>query len=685
MKQWIIYLNVLFSIGLTTAQDPGWGLGAGSERGEIAQWTYEVISVNEDQFDLVFKARLTDGWVLYSTRSAPGGSLPAEFEYPETGIELVGEINEGKTYEKFQEVFGVTETFFKDQAYFRQRVRLTDLTERRFEVQVFYQVCENDLCIAQDHSFGFEVIREGNRSTIQVSAKTTPTAGFGDPRKGEVPGYFRLRLKDREMLEQPDEGRSGGIAWDILLKGLLGGLIAVFTPCVLPLVPLTVNFFSKNQEGEKSNRYRALTYAFFIVGIYLLFSLPFHLVRGLDPQLLNSLATNVWMNLAFFLVFLIFALSFFGWFELRLPTSWGMKADRAADTASGPLGIFFMALTLVIVSFSCTGPILGLLLGSTALGTGDVATNLSFGMLGFGLGLALPFSLLSFFPGWLKRFPRSGGWMEFIKITLAFLELALAIKFLSNADLVGNWNLLKREVFIGLWMLILLAYGLFLGGVLKFPRFSFEKGSMRWRSTLITLITFGFLYLGGGLYGNSSLKTISGLLPPDFYSLKEKSGDCPLGLDCYKDFETGLAMAQRTDKPLLLDFTGWACANCRQMEQYVWSRPDIFRILKEDVVLISLYTDDRTRLSEKDQFEIALDNGLNKRIQTVGQFWGTFQFLNFGAISQPYYVLLSPDLEVLSPAKQSSGATEYRNWLISGIERHRKESLTSADTKLFQP
>jgi len=685
MKQWIKGFSILLFAGMLKAQVPGWSPGEGSQREEVAQWTYDVISVGEDQFDLVFEARLSKGWVLYSTRSAPGGSLPAEFEYPQTGVELMGEIEEGVTHEKFQEVFGVTETFFKERAYFRQRVRLTDPGERNFEVLLFYQVCENDLCIAQDRSFGFEVVRRENRSVIQVSTKPKKSTGLGDPDRGGVPGFFRLPLRDREMLGQQAEPSRSGIAWDILLKGLIGGLIAVFTPCVLPLVPLTVNFFSRDQEAGRSNRYRALIYAFFIAGIYLLFSLPFHLIRGLDPQLLNGLATNVWMNLAFFAVFLIFALSFFGWFELRLPTSWGMKADRAAETARGPLGIFFMALTLVIVSFSCTGPILGLLLGSTALGTGDVAANLSMGMLGFGLGLALPFSMLSFFPGWLKRIPRSGGWMEFIKITLAFLELALAIKFLSNADLVGNWNLLKREVFIGLWMLILLAYGLFLGGVLKFPRYHFEKGSMRWRYTLITLITFCFLYLGGGLYGNSSLKNISGLLPPDFYSLKEKSGDCPLGLDCYKDFKTGLAVAQRTDKPLLLDFTGWACANCRQMEQDVWSRPDIFRILKEDVVLISLYTDDRTRLSVDDQFEIALDNGLNKRIQTVGQLWGTFQFLNFGAISQPYYILLSPDLEVLSPAKQSSGATEYRSWLISGIERHRKESLTSADSKPPQP
>lgn len=664
-----LLLSVVTNLALIAQENPFFP-GGGNGQEDIVQWSLEIRKGTSDTFDLEYTGKLKPGWVLYSSYTAEGGSLPAVFEYPDQGVELLGEIREGKTYEKYQEVFGVTETFFKDEARFTQGIRLTDKSPRRFQVFLSYQVCEEELCIPFEQVFEFEVVNQGGEPVIRPAVTgMAGDQGTGGSFTGNAPEYFQLPLKNRELLQGATVAESGSISWDIFLKGLIGGLIAVFTPCVLPLVPLMVNFFSK-QEEARTKRGGGLVYAFFIILIYLLLSLPFHLIRGIDPQILNNLATNVWMNLSFFAVFLIFALSFFGLFEIRLPVGWGARADKASDTLKGPLGVFFMALTLVIVSFSCTGPILGLLLGSTALGEGDVAVNLSLGMAGFGLGLALPFTLLSFFPRWLSSLPRSGGWMEFIKITLAFLELALAIKFLSNADLVGNWNLLKREIFIGAWILIVLAYTLYLLGVLRFSANRFAPGSWSWRIPVIALMIFSGTYLCLGLVGESRLSAISGLLPPDFYSLNSTRTECPLGLECYKDFEEGWRASRASGKPMLLDFTGWACANCRQMEQDVWSRPEIYGLIRDDFVLVSLYTDDRTPLPGDQRFQVELRGGLQKSIRTIGQKWGTFQFLNFGAISQPYYVLLSPELELLSPATQTESARDYQSWLKSGLRRY---------------
>ena len=335
------------------------------------------------------------------------------------------------------------------------------------------------------------------------------------------------------------------------------------------------------------------------------------------------------------------------------------------------MGIFFMALTLAIVSFSCTGPILGGLLGSTTLAEGNVATNLTSGMVGFGLALALPFALFAMFPAWLNSLPKSGGWMTTVKVVLGFLELALAFKFLSNADLVGNWGILKREIFVGIWVVLFVLMTLYLFGLFRFPHDGPKKNLSPSRK-IVGLISFAFtVYLVLGLFKITSLKLLSGFPPPGFYSVVETESDCPLGLDCFKDFEEGVAYAQEVNKPILLDFTGWACVNCRKMEENVWSDPNVYPLLKDEYVLISLYVDDRKELPDSEKFDFKYDSGRVKAIETIGQKWGTFQTINFNAASQPYYVLMSPELEILNEAVQYVDVDTYEDWLKSGLEKHQ--------------
>ena len=453
--------------------------------------------------------------------------------------------------------------------------------------------------------------------------------------------------------------------------GFIGGLIALLTPCVFPMIPLTVSFFTKQTKQKSKGIANALLYGFFIVLIYFLLSLPFHLFNSVDSQILNTIATNIWLNVFFFVIFVFFAFSFFGYYELTLPSSWANKMDSASSKVGGGLGIFFMALTLAIVSFSCTGPILGGLLGSTTLAEGNVATNLTSGMVGFGLALALPFALFAMFPAWLNSLPKSGGWMTTVKVVLGFLELALAFKFLSNADLVGNWGILKREIFVGIWVVLFVLMTLYLFGLFRFPHDGPKKNLSPSRK-IVGLISFAFtVYLVLGLFKITSLKLLSGFPPPGFYSVVETESDCPLGLDCFKDFEEGVAYAQEVNKPILLDFTGWACVNCRKMEENVWSDPSVYPLLKDEYVLISLYVDDRKELPDSEKFDFKYDSGRVKAIETIGQKWGTFQTINFNAASQPYYVLMSPELEILNEAVQYVDVDTYEDWLKSGLEKHQ--------------
>ena len=629
-----------------------------------AVWTHEVNKISDTEFELVFKGKIMDGWHVYSQYTAEGGSLPSEFTFEKAGeeYELLGKTEESETIKEYSDIFEVEETFFKKEAIFTQKIRLLDSGVRQVSVNLFYQICK-EVCIPKD--FLFEISLDG--SSFVGEDKIL------DERSALINESLRIDLKNQALLNQ---GGFNGVSkksdlWMIFSLGFLGGLIALLTPCVFPMIPLTVSFFTKHSREKSKGAFHAILYGFFIVLIYFLLSLPFHLFDSVDSQILNTIATNVWLNVFFFIIFVVFAFSFFGYFELTLPNSWANKMDAASSKVGGALGVFFMALTLAIVSFSCTGPILGGLLGSTTLAGGNVATNLSAGMVGFGLALALPFALFALFPTWLNSLPKSGGWMTTVKVVLGFLELALAFKFLSNADLVGHWGILKREIFLGIWILLFLLMTLYLFGVFRFPHDG-PKGELSPTRRLFGVLSLAFTaYLVLGSFNLTSLKVLSGFPPPDFYSVVEQESDCPLGLDCFKDFDEGVAYAKEVDKPILLDFTGWACVNCRKMEENVWSHPDIYPLLQNEYVLISLYVDDRKLLPEEEQFDFQFESGRIKAIETVGQKWGTFQTINFNAASQPYYVLLSPNLELLNDAVQYVDVDAYSEWLRSGLERHQ--------------
>jgi thiol:disulfide interchange protein DsbD len=475
-----------------------------------------------------------------------------------------------------------------------------------------------------------------------------------------------LSLKNKHFLSNGlvDEQDTSPLL-NLFLLGFLGGLIALLTPCVFPMIPLTVSFFLKQGSSLRNGIFNALLYGGFIVLIYVLLSIPFHFLDSLNPEILNSISTNVPLNLVFFAVFVFFAFSFFGFYELTLPSSWGNSTDQSSNL-KGITGIFFMALTLAIVSFSCTGPILGSLLAGSLTADGG-ALQLTAGMTGFGVALALPFALFALFPNALNVLPKSGGWMTMVKVVLGFLELALALKFLSNADLVSHWGLLKREVFVGIWTFLALGLTLYLFGLFRFPHdIKGKLSKVRMGLGALSLLLTAYLF-NGLVSKENTLTLLSGFPPPAFYSIYTTTSDCPLGLDCYKDFERGLAVARLQNKPILLDFTGWACVNCRKMEENVWSKPAIFSLLNEEVVLISLYIDDRTALLDNDQFNFQYSDGRIRSINTVGEKWATFQSLNFSTASQPYYVLMQPDGTLLNTPIQYTDAATYLSWLKAGL------------------
>ena len=648
-------------------------IGYGQDDENPVLWSHEINKISESDYELIFKGKIAEGWHVYSQYTNEGGSLPSEFTFHGNGTDyqLEGKTSESETITEYSEIFEVDEVFFKKNAVFTQRIKLINPSLTQINVELFYQVCK-EVCITKEHIFRIALNGEG----IVIEDQNI------DERSLAMSSSLKLNLKNKERLQSDDQKnlKSGSGLWVVFGLGFLGGLIALLTPCVFPMIPLTVSYFTKHSKNKSTGIFEASLYGFFIVLIYFLLSLPFHIFDSVDPQILNTIATNIWLNIGFFVVFVFFAFSFFGYYELTLPSSWSSKMDNISSKVGGGFGIFFMAVTLAIVSFSCTGPILGGLLGGTTLAEGDVAYNLSAGMLGFGVALALPFTLFALFPSMLNALPKSGGWMNTVKVVLGFLELALAFKFLSNADLVGNWGFLKREIFLGIWILLFFLMTLYLFGVLKFPHEGPRRKLPMARLTAGVISAAFTLYLILGVLNITNLKFLSGFPPPDFYSVVEKDNNCPLGLNCFKDFEQGMAYAQKENKPVLLDFTGYACVNCRKMEENVWSEPDIFEILDEDYVLISLYIDDRKSLPEDEKFDYKFESGRVKNIGTIGEKWGTFQTLNFGAASQPYYVLLSPDLEVLNSSIQNADSEAYKNWLEEGLSNFdavKKGELTS--------
>ena len=632
------------------------------------QWSVSVEPTDQGH-NLIMSAKIDQGWHLYSQTQFGDefeGPIRTEFYYnaSDSTYVLQGPTQEPEVEPVYDPVFELDVIYFEDEVSFVQPIKIINAQGNILTAEVYYSVCDAEKCLPPDtKTFTLNL---ATMDLLQQELVLTE-------RDMLLSQALELKLKGQENYT-PEEEKQQGLG-TIFFLGFIGGLLALLTPCVFPMIPLTVSFFTKSAQNKATGTIKAITYGAFIFLIYVLLSIPFHLLDSVQPEILNNISTNVYLNVAFFVIFIAFAFSFFGYYELTLPQSWSAKMDDKANQVGGYVGIFFMALTLAIVSFSCTGPILGSLLGGSLTSDGG-AIQLTAGMGGFGLALALPFALFALFPNWLNALPKSGGWLNTVKVVLGFLEVALAFKFLSNADLVEHWGLIKRELFIGIWMVCAAGIALYLFGFIRFPHDGPKGQKIAKGNWLFGLLSVAaFIYLAPGLTNTpaANLKLLSGFPPPLFYSYYDKGSSAPLGLEAYKDFDQGMAAAKASGKPLMIDFTGWACVNCRKMEEQVWSTPEVFELLSQEYVLVSLYVDDRKALLADEQFSYAQPNGRIKKLKTVGDKWATFQTINFKNNSQPYYILLDEDLNMLNkPVGYTPDVDEYAEWLTEGLEEFQR-------------
>ncbi len=644
-----------------------------------AAWTARLHRDDAGVYTLDLAARIDEGWYTYSQFLEEDGPIPTGIFFDEqTGLavnEPAREAGPAKA-EEYDANFEMTLVKFKKTATFSRSFQVSDATAP-VTGYLEYMVCNDTQCLPPAQ-VPFRI--DPAALTVALGEGGTETAAVLPDEAGAAT-LFNLPPPDLEdpaaACSESETVEADASYWTIFVLGFAGGLLALLTPCVFPMIPLTVSFFTKSSDNRRKGVSNAMLYGFFILLVYLLLSVPFHLIEGVSSGILNDISTNVYLNVFFFLIFLFFAFSFFGFYELTLPSSWTNKAS-SAEGIGGIIGVFFMALTLALVSFSCTGPILGSLLAGAMTASGG-AWQLTMGMAGFGLALALPFALFAAFPSWMNSLPKSGGWLNTVKVTLGFLELALALKFLSNADLVKHWGILKIEPFLGLWILIFLGLGLYLFGLIRFPHDSPGQRISAGRKALGALSFAFVLYLASGfIYDEEtgsyrSLKLLSGLAPPAGYSFIHPS-DCPVNLNCFKDLNEGLAYAREQNKPIMIDFTGYACVNCRKMEEHVWPEDEVYRQLKDDYILISLYVDDKKELPDDQQVTVEnLYGSRNNRLETYGQKWQYFQQRYFGAVAQPFYVLVSPDGQLLNnPVGYTPDPAEYAFFLECGREAYRK-------------
>ena len=632
-------------------------------------WCVRAENTGGTAYDVVFHAVIDEGWSVYSVENfGDAGPLPSRFEFDTLGHVVIKPGVEEKsehTVQGHDAVFDMEVKKFKHDVDF---VRHFETSGGEFPVtgQFEYMTCNNEMCLPPALVFWRVVPDSG---TFQLSPVPFDLSGI--PVKSCADGTYKMKSVDleRPVVPGPKQDDASGLLV-IFFLGFVGGLVALLTPCVFPMIPLTVSFFTKGSKDKRKGLMNALLYGGFIFGIYAAFSIPFHLLGSVNPQIFNEISTNPWLNIFFFVIFIVFAISFLGYFEITLPSSWVNKMDSNASKFGGGLGIFFMALTLALVSFSCTGPILGSLLAG-ALSSDGGAWQLTMGLSGFGLALALPFALFALFPGWLNNLPRSGGWLDTVKKVLGFVELALAVKFLSNADLVMNWGLLKREVFIGLWIVIGLALVLYLIGRLRLPHDVKGSPISKGRWTTAVLVFSFVVYLVPGLTNGPwrNLKLLSGFPPPLFYSLYEHKNECPEGVTCYHTLAEGLEQAKRTNRMVMIDFTGWACVNCRKMEETVWTEPAIHDILAKQVVLVSLYVDDKRELPQAEQHVYINCAGQKTFIRSIGDQWSNLETESFKQASQPLYVLLSPDGKLLTdPVGYTPDEDEYAAFFARGLQ-----------------
>ena len=650
MIKFFKYLFLIIICQIINAQNP-------------IKFVTEVNKLSNDNYQLIINGEIEENWRLYSIYIEEGGAIPTEIILNITNAndyEITGNVIESPTITKFDPIFGLDQTYFVEKNSFTQNIKINNKNLKKIFGKIAYQACDDSVCIFRESDLEFNL--DGSSVSIINDDLSKLSTNEANP--------LLINLKNTEYLDDKSSYMvsSGNNLIDLIILGFLGGFLALLTPCVFPMIPLTVSFFNNKEKSDSS--FYAVIYGFFIVSIFLLISLPFHFVETIDPEVLNTISTNAFLNVVFFLIFIFFAFSFFGFYDLSIPSSLINTIDSKSNSFGGFVGVFFMALTLVLVSFSCTGPILGTLLVGTITSQGG-AIQLSMGMLGFGLALALPFTLFAFFPKMLLSLPKSGRWMNTFKVILGFFELAFAFKFLSNADLVQNWGLLRREIYIGIWIVISFLLFLYLLGVYKFPHESATLNRNKINFSLSLFCLVFAIYLVPAIFpgGSTSARLLSGFTPPSFYSIYPSKTDCPLNLNCFKDFNKGLDYAQKNDKPILLDFTGWACINCRRVEENVWTDPKIYDLIDNKYVLISLYVDDRKELKDEDKLELTYESGKIKLIETVGQKAATFQALNFKSASQPFYVLLDNDLTILNKPIQYTSKDIYLNWLEEGLRR----------------
>lgn len=673
--------------------------GINAQLKDPIKFKFSVNDLGNNQYEAVLSGILENGWHVYSGILPKDTAIPTKYTVSGKNIELIGKVQEaGKKQEEFSEAFDAKLTYYSGNVVFKQKFKLKDPSKPTEAVgEVTYQICDDHTCLAPNTlEFNQKVTPKGAAQETKTDEETEPDKDSvknpvaiemvtENPSKGEITVTETSKLDPKQLkitsinFEKPltDCGvASEKVAenyWTYLLLGFIGGLIALLTPCVFPMIPLTVSFFTKGSLNKAKGKRDAFIYGFFIFLIFVLLSVPFHIIDGIAGNIFNEISTSVWLNIAFFIIFIFFAGSFFGYYDITLPSSIANKSSKAEE-AGGIVGIFFMALTLVIVSFSCTGPILGSLLGSAVTGSANVPMLLTFALAGFGLAWAIIFGLLALFPQALQSLPKSGGWMNTVKVVLGFVELALALKFLSKADLVSKTFLLKRELFIVIWILVALGLALYLFGVIRFPHDD-KKPKISITRKILGVLGLGFvIYLVQGLIPSErpKLQLLSGILPPLNVSYFHDEKDGILGMHPEHDFFNAVELAKKEDKPILIDFTGYGCENCRKMEEFVWSEGDILPILQNDVVLASLYVDDKEELPEDQKTKIDLGDGQVKKVKTIGDRWSLFQQVNFNNNSQPHYVLLTPDGKVINtPVSGYMPKEEFKKFLECGVNYYK--------------
>lgn len=640
-----------------------------------------------DEAEVVFTAAIDKGWHVYSTDLGDGGPISATFNVEKIfGAEVVGKLKPvGKEISTFDKLFEMKVRYFENMAQFVQKLKLTG-GAYQIEGYLEYGACNDENCLPPTQvPFKFSGKAEG--AAKEAAAATAETKAEEQPAKqetvsgtapvaaiGGADGPTEIKVADKADLWKPviSELQSLGettsqedMSWIyIFITGFAGGLLALFTPCVWPIIPMTVSFFLKRSKDKKKGIRDAWTYGASIVVIYVTLGLAITLVFGASA--LNALSTNAVFNILFCLMLVVFAASFFGAFEITLPSKWSTAVDSKAEATSGLLSIFLMAFTLSLVSFSCTGPIIGFLLVQVST-TGSVVAP-AIGMLGFAIALALPFTLFALFPSWLKSMPKSGGWMNIIKVTLGFLELAFALKFLSVADLAYGWRILDRETFLALWIVLFALLGFYLLGKIKFPHDD-DDSKVSVPRFFMALASLAFaVYMVPGLWG-APLKAVSAFAPPmqtQDFNLYNNEVHAK-----FDDYDLGMEYARQHGKPVMLDFTGYGCVNCRKMELAVWTNPKVSDIINNDYVLITLYVDNKTPLPSPVKI---VENGTERTLRTVGDKWSYLQRVKFGANAQPFYVLIDNEGKPLNKSySYDEDIPKYIEFLQTGLENYKKE------------